>query len=271
MLDFLEYEFMQNTLLLLLIISPVFGLLSTMVVNNKLAYFSDALGHSAYMGIALGLIIGMTTSSIIPILVFSSIFSILLVLIKRSFRESPDTVIGIISSISLALGIIILSNYGGIQKFSSILVGDPLLVDKSELIYLLILGIAICLVFALIYKKMILINIDKSLARSKGINPTKYEIIFTLIIAVAVSISINIIGVLLINSLFILPAATSKNVSKNMKQYITFSVIISILSSIVGLLLSYYLAAYKLPTGASIVIICGIAYIASLIIKKLIK
>lgn len=271
MFDFLEYEFMQNTFLLLLIISPIFGLLSTMVINNKLAYFSDALGHSAYMGIALGMLIGMTTSSIIPILVFSSIFSILLVLIKRTFRESPDTVIGIISSISLALGIMILSNYGGIQKYSSILIGDPLLVNKSDLLYLLILGIIICFVFSIIYKKMILINIDKSLARSKGINPTKYEIIFTLIIAVAVSISINIIGVLLINSLFILPAATSKNISRNMKQYITFSVMVSIISSIVGLLFSYYLAEYKLPTGASIVIICGIAYIISLIIKKIRK
>ena len=72
----------------------------------------------------------------------------------------------------------------------------------------------------------------------------------------------------MINSLFILPAATSKNISKNMKQYVIFSVTISVLSSIIGLLVSYYFAAYKLPTGASIVVICGLAYIVSLVIKK---
>lgn len=260
-----EYEFIKNAFILLLIVSPLFGLLSTMVVNNKLAYFSDALGHSAYMGIGIGLLLGMSTDSIFPILIFSVIFSILLVLIKRKSKQSPDTVIGIISSISIALGIIILSNYGGMQKFSKLLVGDLLLVGKDQIFSLAIFAVIIYIVFFCIYKKLILINIDKSLARSKGVNPTLYEILFTSIIAITVSISINIIGILLINSLFILPGAISSKISKNMKSYMIISVIISLISSIVGLVVSYY---FSVPTGACIVCVMGILYIIERIFVK---
>lgn len=266
MLDIFDYEFMRNAFILVLIISPLFGLLSTMVVNNKLAYFSDALGHSAYLGIGLGLLLGITTNSVIPVMGFAIIFSILLVVIKKRFNESPDTVIGIIASISMALGIIVLSNFGGIQRFSQLLVGDLLLVNKELLLPLGVIALIVAILFLIIYKRLILISIDESLAKSKNVNPTLYEIIFTVVIAITVAISINIIGILLVSALFILPGAISKLVSNNIGQYILVSVIASILSSVVGLIVSYYFA---IPTGACIILICGIIYVFSMIFVKL--
>lgn len=266
MLSIFEYDFMVNAFLLILIISPLFGLLSTMVVNNKLAYFSDALGHSAYLGIGIGLLCGMTNSSIIPIMLFAIIFSILLVIIKQKFNESPDTVIGIISSISIALGIIVLSNFGGMQSFSQLLVGDLLLVDKQQLLPLAIIAFVVAILFIIIYKKLILISVDMSVAKSKHINPMFYEIILTVIIAITVAISINVIGVLLISALFVLPGAISKLLSNNVKQYLINSVIVSVVCSITGLIISYY---FEIPTGASIILINGIVYmLAMMLVKK---
>lgn len=260
-----EFEFMKNAFILVLIISPLFGLLSTMIVSNKLAYFSDALGHSAYLGIGLGLILGFASNNIIPIMLFAIIFSILLVLIKRKFNESSDTVIGIISSISIALGIIVLSSFGGMQKFSGLLVGDLLLVNKEELLPLAIIAVIVATIFMLIYKKIILISVDRALAKSRGVSPTLYEIIFMVIIAITVAMSINIIGVLLVSALFILPGAVGKLLANNLKQYLTISVITSTLSGVIGLTLSYYLS---IPTGACIVVICGMVYVISTLVVK---
>lgn len=265
MFNLFEYEFMQNAFILILIISPLFGLLSTMIVNNKLAYFSDALGHSAYLGIGLGLLIGITNNSVISIMAFAIIFSILLTMIKKRFNESPDTVIGIISSISIALGIIVLSSFGGLQKFSQLLVGDLLLVSKDQLLPLAIIAIIVAILFLLIYKKLILISVDQALAKSKGINPMIYEIIFMVIIAINVAISINIIGILLVSALFILPGAIGKLVANNLRQYLAISVVSSTMSGIIGLIVSYYLS---IPTGACIILTCGIVYILCTVFIK---
>lgn len=265
MSNIFEYEFMQNAFILILIISPLFGLLSTMIVNNKLAYFSDALGHSAYLGIGLGLLLGVSESSTIPIMIFAIIFSLLLVIVKKRFNESPDTVIGIISSISIALGIIVLSNFGGMQKFSQLLVGDLLLVTKEQLLPLVFVALIVGSVFLIIYKKLILISVDTSLARSKNINPMIYEILFMIIIAITVAISINIIGILLVSALFILPGAISKLISNNLNQYLIIAVITSVICSIIGLVISYYFA---IPTGACIILINGIVYILCTMLVK---
>ncbi|MDD4066564.1 MAG: metal ABC transporter permease [Clostridia bacterium] len=258
-----EYEFMQNAMILILIISPLFGLLSTMVLNNRLAYFSDALGHSAYLGIGIGLLLGIATNNVLPVVIFSVLFAVLLVIIKRRYGEAPDTVIGIIASISVAVGIIILTGFGGLQKFSQLLVGDILLVAQNQLLPLAILAIILIIIFLLIYKKLVLISVDESLAKSKNISPVLYEIIFTSMVAITVAMSINIVGILLVSALFILPGAISKMISKNMKQYIIISTISCIILSVIGLIVSYY---FSIPTGASIVVCLGIVYIMTLLL-----
>ena len=257
--EFIDYTFMKNALLAILLITPIFAILGTMIVNNKMAYFSDALGHSALTGIAIGMLLGISNINISMIL-FAVIFALLLNFIKNKTTYGADTIISVFSSIAIALGLAILAQTGNFNKYSSYLVGDILSITPSEILYLFITFIAIMLFWYFMFNKLNVISINKTLAKSRGINTKLIDNIFVILIAVIVMISIRWIGILLINSLLILPAAASRNIAKNMRSYHLLSVIFSMFSGIVGLILSYY---WNIPTGPMIVIISGIIYFAT--------
>lgn len=257
--EFIDYTFMKNALLAILLITPIFAVLGTMIVNNKMAFFSDALGHSALTGIAIGMLLGISNINISMIL-FAVIFALLLNFIKNKTTYGADTIISVFSSIAIALGLAILAQTGSFNKYSSYLVGDILSITPSEILYLFITFIAIMLFWYFMFNKLNVISINKTLAKSRGINTKLIDNIFVILIAVIVMISIRWIGILLINSLLILPAAASRNIAKNMRSYHLLSVIFSMFSGIVGLILSYY---WNIPTGPMIVIISGIIYFAT--------
>lgn len=264
--EFIDYTFMKNALLAILLITPIFAILGTMIVNNKMAFFSDALGHSALTGIAVGMLLGISNINISMIL-FAVIFALLLNFIKNKTTYGADTIISVFSSIAIALGLAILAQTGNFNKYSSYLVGDILSITPAEILYLFITFIAIMLFWYFMFNKLNVISINKTLAKSRGINTKLIDNIFVILIAVIVMISIRWIGILLINSLLILPAAASRNVAKNMRSYHLLSVIFSMFSGIVGLILSYY---WNIPTGPMIVIISGIIYFLTFA-KKLLQ
>lgn len=264
--EFIDYTFMKNALLAILLITPIFAILGTMIVNNKMAFFSDALGHSALTGIAIGMLLGISNINISMIL-FAVIFALLLNFIKNKTTYGADTIISVFSSIAIALGLAILAQTGNFNKYSSYLVGDILSITPTEILYLFITFIAIMLFWYFMFNKLNVISINKTLAKSRGINTKLIDNIFVILIAVIVMISIRWIGILLINSLLILPAAASRNVAKNMRSYHLLSVIFSMFSGIVGLILSYY---WNIPTGPMIVIISGIIYFVTFA-KKLLQ
>ena len=262
--EFIDYTFMKNALLAILLITPIFAILGTMIVNNKMAFFSDALGHSALTGIAIGMLLGISNINISMIL-FAVIFALLLNFIKNKTTYGADTIISVFSSIAIALGLAILAQTGNFNKYSSYLVGDILSITPAEILYLFITFIAIMLFWYFMFNKLNVISINKTLAKSRGINTKLIDNIFVILIAVIVMISIRWIGILLINSLLILPAAASRNIAKNMRSYHLLSVIFSMFSGIVGLILSYY---WNIPTGPMIVIISGIIYFVTFAIKR---
>lgn len=264
--EFIDYTFMKNALLAILLITPIFAILGTMIVNNKMAFFSDALGHSALTGIAIGMLLGISNINISMIL-FAVIFALLLNFIKNKTTYGADTIISVFSSIAIALGLAILAQTGNFNKYSSYLVGDILSITPAEILYLFITFIAIMLFWYFMFNKLNVISINKTLAKSRGINTKLIDNIFVILIAVIVMISIRWIGILLINSLLILPAAASRNIAKNMRSYHLLSVIFSMFSGIVGLILSYY---WNIPTGSMIVIISGIIYFVTFA-KKLLQ
>ncbi len=260
--DWMGYDFMKNAFLAVLLITPVFGILGTIIVNNRMAFFSDALGHGAFTGIAIGSVLGIL-QPIWSAVVFSVGFSILITIIKNKTKSSTDTVIGVFSSAAIALGVVLVTS-GGIS-YSSYLVGDLLSITPVEVGTLLLLAVVIVLLWLLFYNKVLLVSINSSLARSRGINTMAVELAYTSIIAVAVTLSIQWIGLLIINSLLVLPAAAARNVSSSARQYNILTIIISIVSGLLGLILSFYL---ETATGATIVIISSILYFVTLGLRR---
>lgn len=259
--EFIDYTFMKNALLAIILVSPIFAILGTMIVNNKMAFFSDALGHSALTGIAIGMLLGISNINISMIL-FAVVFALLLNFVKNKTTYGADTIISVFSSIAIALGLAILAQTGNFNKYSSYLVGDILSITSSEILYLLIAFIAVMLFWYFMFNKLNVISINSTLAKSRGINIKLIDNIFVILIAVIVMVSIRWVGILLINSLLILPAAASRNIARNMRSYHLLAVIFSLFSGICGLIISYY---WNIPTGPMIVIISGIIYFATFI------
>lgn len=262
--NFIDYTFMKNALLAIILISPVFAILGTMIVNNKMAFFSDALGHSALTGIAIGLLLGISNVNVGMIL-FAIVFAILLNYVKNKTSYGADTIISVFSSIAIALGLALLAQSGSFNKYSSYLVGDILSITEAEILYVLIAAIVVYTFWYFTFNKLNVTSINSTLAKSKGINVKKIDNIFVVLIAVMVMISIRWIGILLINSLLILPAASSRNIAKNMRGYHLFAVIFSVFSGIAGLIISYY---FNIPTGPMIILISGAIYFITLLLRK---
>ena len=250
--SWMDYGFMKMALAAILIITPLFGLMGTMIVNKKMAYFSDALGHSALTGIAVGVVCGIPDTNI-SMVIFAIVFALLLNKIGSRSTVSTDTIISVFSSCSVAIGLAILSKGGNFSKYSSLLVGDVLSITKKEIGYLVIIFIVTILFWITCFA----ICIHRALAKSKRIPVQLMDYVFAVLVALIVMLSIKWVGILIINALLILPAASSRNLSVNMREYHVFSIIFSVFSGVMGLILSYYT---NVATGPMIVIIASVIY-----------
>jgi len=262
-----EYNFMKNALLAIIIISPMFGILGTMIVNNKMAFFSDALGHSALTGVALGTILGISDINL-SMLIFAVVFALLLNRIKRRKTVSSDTVISVFASLSMAIGLVVLSRGGNFAKYSVLLVGDILSISWDEIGYLLIILAGSLLFWLICFNKLNAISVNETLAKSKNIRVVLLEDLFSALIAVIVMSSVRWIGILLINALLILPAAASRNMASNVREYHLFSLIISLFSGICGLIISFYAG---FAAGPTIVIIAALIFFVTLLLSPFLR
>ena len=225
--SWMDYGFMKMALAAILIITPLFGLMGTMIVNKKMAYFSDALGHSALTGIAVGVVCGIPDTNI-SMVIFAVVFALLLNKIGSRSTVSTDTIISVFSSCSIAIGLAILSKGGNFSKYSSLLVGDVLSITKKEIGYLVIIFIVTILFWITCFNWLNAICIHRALAKSKRIPVQLMDYVFAVLVALIVMLSIKWVGILIINALLILPAASSRNLSVNMREYHVFSIIFSV-------------------------------------------
>ena len=257
--------FMKNALLAVLVVTPLFGLLSTMVVESRMAFFSDALGHSAFTGMAIGALCGLA-EPVGAAVVFAVVIALLFTLIRQKTHMASDTAISVFSSAAVALGIF-LSTLGGqsFTKFNNLLIGDILSVAPGEigLLALILLGVVILWVTS--FNPMILSSVHQALADSRGIRVVWKNFLFTAAIAVVVTITMTWVGLLVINALLVLPGAAARNVARNLPQYHLVSVVGGLVCGIGGLLVSYYLGA---STGASITLLLAVWFFVSLLFRK---
>ena len=263
--EMLHWDFMKNALLAVILMAPLFGLCSTMIVTGKMSFFSDALGHSAFTGIAIGCIFGITTPTWFAVL-FSVIFAILFSFVRSRSNHTADTLIGVFSSTAVALGIFIATfNGGSFTKYNKYLIGDVLSVTPLEIGLLAIVLAAVVLFWILAFNRLILSSVHPQLASSRGIHVGLMQTSFTVVIAVVVTLSISWVGLLILNSLLILPGAAARNIARNLRQYHLFSVLIALCASIMGLIVSYFLGA---SAGAAISLILAIAFVISFLFRK---
>ena len=263
----LQFGFMKNAFLAILLLTPLLGLLGTMAVNQQMAFFSDALGHSALTGIGLGIVLGMR-NDLLSMLIFGVVWAILICRIRQTGAASTDTVISVFSSTSIAAGLLILSRGGGFAKYSSLLVGDVLAVTPSDLLLLLIaltVGVAIWMA---LYNRLLLAGVNASLARSRGVHIHLIECAFVVLVAVAVMLAIRWVGVMLINALLILPAAAGRNLARSSRQHAAWSVGIALTSGVAGLLSAY---AWDTSAGAAIVLYAAAWYFLSLLLRTALR
>jgi zinc transport system permease protein len=257
--------FMKNALLAVIIITPLLGLLSTIIVNNRMAFFSDALGHGAFTGIVIGAI----TGAIEPLwaaVIFSIIFALIVSFVRSRSRLTNDTVIGVFSSISVALGIF-LATAGGknFAKLNRYLIGDLLSITPSELLSIFVVLLIVIVLWVFLINKFVVISIHKSLAGSRGINVLWIEILFSVIIAIVVTFSLSWVGLLVINAMVVLPGSIARNVAGNIRKYNFISVISALITGICGLIISYY---FGTVAGATIVLFLGGVFLMTFILKR---
>ena len=173
----MEYTFMKNALLAILLMTPLFGLLSTMVVSSRMAFFSDSLGHGAFTGIAIGALVG-AFAPLTSLIIFSVLFALLITWIKHRTAASADTVIGVFSSTAIAVGLMIMSHGGGFSKFSPLLIGDILSITPVDLGGLLAVDTIVLLGWVLLFNRLLLLSVNPSLARSRGVSVVAVESMF---------------------------------------------------------------------------------------------
>ena len=254
--EMLHWDFMKNALLALLIMSPLFGLLSTMIVTGRMSFFSDALGHSAFTGIAIGAICGIAAPTAAAI-GFSVAFALLFSYVRSRSNQAADTLIGVFSSSAVALGIFVATLGGGsFTKYNKYLIGDILSVTPGEIGALALVLVGVVVFWVLCANRLTLTAIHPQLASSRGIPVGLSQTLFVTAIAVVVTLSISSVGLLILNSLLVLPAASARNISRNLKEYHGFSVLFALIAGTGGLTVSYYLGC---SAGASIsLILAGI-------------
>ncbi len=260
--------FMKNALLAILVISPLFGLLSTMVVTRRMSFFSDALGHSAFTGMAIGTLCGLAEPMTGAVL-FAVVFSLLFTLVRRHTTLASDTVIGVFSSTAVALGIFVCTLGGqSFTKFNSLLIGDILSVEPARIALLGGILLLLVLLWLTSLNKLMLTALHPALADSRGIDLFWQEAIFSCAIAVVVTLSMTWVGLMVINSLLVLPGAAARNLAGNVRQYHLLSLLGAVVCGVAGLMTSYYVGS---STGASVTLFLALWFAITFCLQRRVR
>jgi len=265
MLDILQYEFMRNAMMAGVLASIVCGIVGPFIVVNRIVFISGGISHTTFGGVGLGYLLGF--NPIIGAAGFAVAAAMGVGLISRYARQREDTVIGIIWSIGMALGVIFIGlSPGYAPDLFGYLFGNILTVPFGDLVNMMVLSATVFLVVALFYRQFVAVSFDEDFASIVGLRVERLNILMLVLIALAVVVLIRVVGVTLVIALLTLPAAISVQHTHNLKIMMLFSTMLGVIFSIGGLLLSY---AFNLASGATIVLVAGAAFIISSMVVRL--
>ena len=261
--EWTEYAFMRLALLAVLFIAPLLGGLGTVVVANRLAFFSEAIGHAAFTGIALGVILGLT-NPLWSMVGFALLLTLAITWVRRRGGLSSDTAMGLVMAFTVSLGIVILSKGGDFARYTKFLIGDMLGITAGDVAALGVLAVVVLGLFFLFFNRLLLASVSPALARSRARQPGAAELAFASMLAVVVTFSLPWIGILVINALLILPAAAARNLSRSTAGFFGWAVAIAMVAGVAGVVGSFYLSA---ATGATIVLAAMAIYLVTLVFR----
>jgi zinc transport system permease protein len=262
--EWAHFAFMQNALLAILLIAPLFALLGCLVISNQMAFFSDAIGHATLTGVAIGALLGMADPTW-AMMGFAIVLALGVSVLRRYSAVSTDTLIGLVMAFAVALGVVLLSRGGGFAKYSRFLVGDLLTITPGEIAGLGGVMLLVGVLWLRFFNRFLLAFLNRALAQSRGEPVWALETFFACIVAVVVAVSISWVGLLVINSLLIIPAAIARNLARNTRQYVLFAVLLSVAAGVAGLVLSFY---WGTATGATVVLVAMALYVVSIPLRR---
>ncbi len=249
--DLLTYSFIQKALIASVIVGALCSYVGCFVVMRRMAFFSDAIAHAAFAGIAAGMLFKIDFS--IASVGVAVLIALFIAFLSEKTTLSHDTTIGIGFSAAIASGMLIIGMMEGYRgDLFSFLFGDILTISKMDIVLISGVGLAALSILAFCFKPLLQIAFNKDLARVEGINVRFFEYLIFLVIALVVTVSLKLVGIILVTSLLIVPAASAKNLASNMRQLFTLSMIFGVFSGITGILLSIY---FNSPSGPTIVLV----------------
>lgn len=257
----LEYPFMQRALLAAILMGTLCPLLGVFVVVRRMSFFGDAIAHSAFTGIALGLLLGVDPSY--SAVGFAVVVALGMGYLQANSRIPSDTIIGVFFSGAAAIGILLIGLLQGYRvNLFSFLFGDILTVDAGNLMVVGALLIVVGAVITVLRRPLLQIALNRDLAAAQGVPVSLMEYTLMVLLAVTVAVSIKLVGIILVTAMLIIPAAAARNVSKTLHQMFGFALVFGVFSAVVGLFGSYALNTASGPT----IVLVGIAlFIASLV------
>ena len=260
-LDCLQARFMQQALLGLLLLTPRAAVLGVEVINFRMAFFSDAIGHSAFAGVALGLILAVNPRLSMPL--FGVLVGLAVMVVRRKSNLSADTAIGIVFSAVVAFGLAVVSRASGVARdMQQFLYGDILTISEGEIAFLGLLFLGMLLFQAVGYNRLLAIALNPVMARVHGIRVALWQYLFAGLLALVVMFSVWAVGVLLVTAMLIVPAATARNLARTAGGMFWWALLVGISSGFAGLTLSAqdWLAT---SSGATIILVSCCWFAAS--------
>lgn len=266
----LAYGFVVNAVLAGLVIGPVLGGLGTLVVVKRLAFFSEAVGHAALTGVAIGILLGEPyTGPYGSLFAYCTLFGLLLNYLRNRTGLSPDTLIGVFLAVSLSLGaslLLVLSGRVNIHILENVLFGSVLTVDSHDLVVLIGVAALVTALTVPLYNRFMLASFNPPLASVRGVRVKLLDYLFVVLVTLVTVASVKVIGAILVGALLIIPAAAARLLSVSLRGFFWLSVLIATLSTQVGILLPIGLEL-PVPSGAAIILTAGALFALAALVR----
>lgn len=265
MMEMLSYPFMQNALLMGVILGALFSLIGVFIVSKGMSFYGDFVAHSAILGSALAVLVGTDTSLfLIP---YTIIVGILVSTTWNLFPISRDTVLGVFYGGFVSLGMLLISAKSMSENYvMQFLFGDILLIGASDIIIAGLLLTAFCLFLVFGLKQLVRATFLPDISMAEGINVRLYDYILVGFVSLCIALSIKLVGVMLANAMVVIPAASAKTLSRSFRQFIILAPVIGIFSFLTGIAGSFY---FNLPSGPAVIAVSFSIFACASIFKSI--